>query len=99
VRRVQSAFGQAVIIDNVAGASGSIGLGRLGRATTDGSARLNVRWTRIRDVRNRKLSFRSQPMSLYLRWPQIFAAAKYDRGCDEAVYSKPAEIRQREPKW
>jgi hypothetical protein len=32
------------------------------------------------------------------RWPRISAVAKYDRDCGAIAYSKPAEIRQQEPK-
>src|ERR1700720_4906075 len=32
------------------------------------------------------------------RWPRISAVAKYDRDCGAVAYSKPAEIRQQEPK-
>jgi tripartite-type tricarboxylate transporter receptor subunit TctC len=43
--RMRSFLGQPVIIENVAGASGSIGLGRLARATTDGYTLGIGNWT------------------------------------------------------
>src|SRR5215469_10556337 len=43
--RMRSYLGQPVIIENVAGASGSIGLGRVARATPDGYTLGIGNWT------------------------------------------------------